>query len=108
MRIDVTVVGSVPLGVDTPAEPRNRACHAEVSSIIWSMIYIRPCFARRSGLREGGKPVTTFRDPAARYPTACSMRSKDIAQLYLEHDLIRKPVTTFRDHAPLTPAASTA
>jgi len=24
-----------------------------------SMIFVRPCFARRSGLREGGKPVPT-------------------------------------------------
>ena len=43
----------------------------------------RPSFARRSGLREGGKPVPIFRDHAV-------VRTPDPS---------RDPVSTFRDHA---------
>src|SRR5438046_10664412 len=48
----------------TAVQPIDTAGQVPPNDLLLEHDLIRPSFARRSGLREGGKPVPTFRDHA--------------------------------------------
>src|SRR5438046_6551646 len=48
----------------TAVQPIDTARQVQPNDLLLEHDLIRPSFARRSGLREGGKPVPTFRDHA--------------------------------------------